>query len=101
MPPKNGRKRAAPPLPSRTRTEHRPASFGHLIGIIRSSAMAARPHTTVCSACYSFVIGNPQLGRPAWFSPTCRRGDLVSQRGAERKNYSRSSFERNEGENSR
>src|SRR5260370_30975954 len=73
----------------------------------RSSTVACqceRTHTPAGRPCYSLLpLGHSilSLGRPAWGDQPCRRGDLVSQRGEEPNSRWWSSFEDNEGENSR
>src|SRR5262249_62033857 len=59
-----------------------------------------RPYPDLTCLCYHFDADLVlSLGRTA--DRACRRGDLVSQRGKEPKTHYRSSFEDNEGENSR
>jgi hypothetical protein len=72
--------------------------------IVRSAKSMRRsregPHPDLTCLCYHFDADLVlSLGRTA--DRACRRGDLVSQRGKEPKTHYRSSFEDNEGQNSR
>src|SRR6266700_4549732 len=69
-----------------------------------AACQCERTHTLAGRPCYSLsLLGHSilSLGRPAWGDQPCRRGDLVSQRGEEPNRRCRSSFDRDEDENTR